>query len=275
MKLKKRRRGRVGMVVLIVILVLLGVLAWWQRDNIKAVVTFATTSQADLEQQIQQNEQAIKDAVEANPAITVREITEEEREALRNGTLTMEELLERLKRPFEPLTPAQPEQPAQSEKPAQPETPAEPEQPAQPQPQQPETPATPEQPVTPTEPEQPAGETEYQKKLNDILARVYVLREEFVLKLDELQKQAVADFKKIESGASGIKDFIFAYFGKATALEAECDAKMDAIITDLVALQKEYGEDMELVNTVAYTYANEKSLKKAWYMNELQRRGLI
>ena len=37
----------------------------------------------------------------------------------------------------------------------------------------------------------------------------------------------------------------------------------------------EYGEDMELVNTVAYTYANEKSLKKAWYMIELQRRGLI
>ena len=50
---------------------------------------------------------------------------------------------------------------------------------------------------------------------------------------------------------------------------------MDVIIAELTALQKEYGKDMELVGTVAYTYANEKSLKKAWYMNELQRRGLI
>ena len=266
MKLNKRRRGRIAVIVLAVILVLLGALAYWQRDNIKAVITFATTSQEELEQQIQQNEQAMKDAVAANPDITVREITEEERAALRDGTLTMDELLERLKRPYEPLTPApaEPEQPAEPEKPAEPETPAEPAKPTEP-----------EKPATPTDPEQPSAEEEYQQKLNDILAKVYVLREEFVLKLDELQKEAVKAFQKIKEDKSGITEFISSYFTKALALESECDGKMDAILAELTALQKEYGKDMELVGTVAYTYANEKSLKKAWYMNELQRRGLI
>jgi len=193
----------------------------------------------------------------------------------------MDELLERLKRPYEPLTPAptQPEKPATPAPPTEPEKPAEPETPAQPEkPTEPEKPAAPTPPAEPEKPEEqvpPSEETEYQKKLNDILARVYVLREEFVLKLDELQKAAVADFKKLEEDKSGLTAFISAYFEKAIKLESECDSKMDVIIAELTALQKEYGKDMELVGTVAYTYANEKSLKKAWYMNELQRRGLI
>ena len=266
MKQNKTRRGRIVLIVLAAILVLLAALCYWQRDNIKALVTFATHSREELEQQMQQNDQAIKDAVEADPDITVREITEDEREALRNGTLTMAELQERLKRPYEPLAPV----------PQQPETPSQPEAPAQPS--QPETPEQQVQPPAETPPAQqetPAEETEYQTKLNDILARVYILREEFVMKLDDMQKDAVAEFKSIKASGTGLKDFVFSYFDKALALETECDGKMNAILNELVTLQNEYGKDMGLVDTVAYTYANEKSLKKAWYMNELQRRGLI
>jgi len=47
------------------------------------------------------------------------------------------------------------------------------------------------------------------------------------------------------------------------------------LVKDLTALQKKYGQSMELVDTMKYTYANEKSLKKAWYMAELEQRGLI
>ena len=50
---------------------------------------------------------------------------------------------------------------------------------------------------------------------------------------------------------------------------------MDVLVKDLEALQKKYGQSYELVEQMIYTYANEKSLKKAWYMAELESRGMI
>ena len=55
------------------------------------------------------------------------------------------------------------------------------------------------------------------------------------------------------------------------ALEAECDAKMDAIVKELRALLKEYGQPLDLIQKVRYNYADEKSLKKAWYLAKLDK----
>ena len=40
-------------------------------------------------------------------------------------------------------------------------------------------------------------------------------------------------------------------------------------------LIRENNGDMSLVDTAIMTYANEKSLKKAWYMAELEKKGLM
>ena len=50
---------------------------------------------------------------------------------------------------------------------------------------------------------------------------------------------------------------------------------MDEIIGAMETLITENSGDMTLVDTVVETYANEKSLKKAWYMAELEKRGWI
>ena len=65
------------------------------------------------------------------------------------------------------------------------------------------------------------------------------------------------------------------YLSKASALEKECDGKMDEIVSAMETLIKENSGDMSLVDTVVYTYANEKSLKKAWYMSKLEEKGLV
>ena len=65
------------------------------------------------------------------------------------------------------------------------------------------------------------------------------------------------------------------YVSKASNLEKACDKKMDDVVVRLENLIRENDGDLTLVDTVVYTYANEKSLKKAWYMSELEKRGLI
>ena len=65
------------------------------------------------------------------------------------------------------------------------------------------------------------------------------------------------------------------YLAKATALEKECDGKMDAVIAEMERLIKENNGDMSLTDTVFDTYVKEKSIKKAWYLSRLKEKGLV
>ena len=272
MKEKKRTKGRWVLIILAVVLALLAILAFWQRNNLKAVLDFTSFSQEELEEQLQQNDQQIKDTVDALEDVTIRDLTEEERQALRDGALSPEEITNRLVGWMpEPLPPEQTESPPASS-------------------------ASGEQPPASGSSGDASGSTssgaassgqpptednryyEYQQKLSALIARVYVLREEYLIALDDLQAEAIEDYKSLSASqkrGSKLADFISKYLSRGTQLEKDCDRKMDAVVREMEAVIKEYGGDMSLVDTVIMTYANEKSLKKAWYMSELQKRGFI
>lgn len=255
----KRRCGRWMILGCLAILAAaVAVLAYWQRNNIKAVANFTKYSQEELEQKLQENDQAIQSAMGDAPEITVRPVTEEERQALRDGTLTQEELAGLLLVTEEDTAVSQGGEP----------------------------PASAPEAASGEDRQEASGQTDstaapasaYEKELSSLIAKVYVLREEYLIALDNMQAAATADYKAIPSEQrtkTAIGNLVSGYLSQASALEQECDSKMDGIVAELKQLLKENSGDMSLVDTVTYTYANEKSLKKAWYMSELQKRGLI
>ena len=264
---ERKRKKHTGLIVLALLLAALAALAYWQKNNIAALLAYKNAgSQEEIEQQMQQNQQAIADAVEKNPDIVVRDLTEEEKQALRDGTLTQEELTERLTETPKEETPKAEEKPAEqkpAEQPKQEQKPTEQKPAEQPEPEQ--KPA--EQPV----------ESEYQKQLSAVIAKVYVLREKFTIALDNLQAEAVSVYTAIPEAdrtKAKLAKFVSEFLARGTALEKECDAEMDAIIAELDALISANKGDYSIIDTVVETYASEKSLKKAWYMAELEKRGL-
>lgn len=272
MRQKKRGRWKVPLVIFTILLAILAALAVWQKNNLQAVIGFMTYSQEELEEQLQQNDQKIKDAVNAQPEITVRDLTEEEKQALRDGSLSASDLASRLVSPNPPaLTPTPP-----TAEPSAPTTSPEQEAPA---PSVPDEPAPPVQEAPPAA-SPPAASTavDYETQVNDIIARVYVLREEYLIALEKMEEDAKTLYRSLPSEkrtAAKLAPVVSDYLDQAADLEAECDAKMDTIVTELESLQRKSGKTLDLVKTVKYTYANEKSLKKAWYMSELKTRGLI
>lgn len=149
----------------------------------------------------------------------------------------------------------------------------------------------PAQPITEEEAELPPEDTAetaaqqpvqteptYQQLLQAIVDRAYALKNEYVGALDTMEKEAVAAYRAMpaeQRTKKALVDFASTYISKATNLEKDCDKKMDQIISDLDALQKRFGQSNDLVEQVKYTYANEKKLKKAWYMAELESRGMV
>lgn len=253
-KIKKRY------IVLLTVLVLLIALAVWQRNNIQALLRFVGSSQEELEDKLQQNEQAIKDAVAQVPDVTIRDVTEEEREELKEGTLSGEELADRLT--------GKEEEPDPVETPPVETTPPE---------SQPPAPGASPEP-TPSATPSPTPEEKYRADLSALIARVYVLREEYLIALDNMQADATAAYKAIppdERTGSRLSKFVSEWLAKGTKLEKECDQKMDAIAVEMDRLIRANKGDLSIVDTMIYTYAEEKSLKKAWYMSELEKKGLV
>lgn len=244
---KKRKTARSVLLIVLAVLVLaVGLLAWRFRKEIQAFTISRQYSTAELEGQLAENDQTIRDAVEASSDVTVRAPTEEEREALRDGSLTQEELIGRLTG-----------ESAAGSSDSAPETAAPEEQPAE---------------------QAPAEPPEYQKQLSALIAQVYVLREEYLAALDNMETSAKADYRALSDSqrtAGKLASLVSDYIGRATRLEKECDGKMDAIIAQMETLIQANNGDMSLTDSVFNTYVNEKSLKKAWYMSRLQEKGLI
>ena len=244
-----KRRKTILCTILVLLAVSLAGLFWWQRDNLKAIHAATQHTSAELEEKLEENQQMIQEAVKAAGEVTVGEITEEDRQAFRDGSMTQEQLVERLTNGGE----GEPrEEPASTNRPESDGTP-------------------------PPEPPKPAEST-YQKELSALIARVYVLREEYTLALDTMYADAKAEYLALPAEKrtkTHLLKMARGYLSRASALEKECDGKMDEIVRAMEKLLRENNGDLGLVDTVVYTYANEKSLKKSWYMSKLEQKGLI
>ena len=244
-----KRRKTILCTILVLLAVSLAGLFWWQRDNLKAIHAAMQHTSAELEEKLEENQQMIQEAVKAAGEVTVGEITEEDRQAFRDGSMTQEQLVERLTNGGE----GEPrEEPANTSRPES-------------------------DGKTPPEPPKPAENT-YQKELSALIARVYVLREEYTLALDTMYANAKAEYLALPAEKrtkTHLLKMARGYLSRASALEKECDGKMDEIVRAMEKLLRENDGDLGLVDTVVYTYANEKSLKKSWYMSKMEQKGLI
>lgn len=258
---KKRTKGRAirtaALCFLAAVVLAGGGLAWRFRAEIKAFAVSRQYSSAELEEQLADNDETIRSAVDASPDVTVRPPTEEERQALREGSLTQDELVGRLTGESSAsdtdstgtagnaaVTPSQTAQSNTGSSGTKPDP----------------------------------ADAAYQEKLSQLIAKVYVLREEYVTALDNLEAAAKADYSalpKAQRTNAKLASMVSDYLARGTELEKQCDSKMHAIVAEMEDLISENNGDMTLADTVFNTYINEKSLKKAWYMSRLQEKGLI
>lgn len=187
------------------------------------------------------------------PDISVREPTEEERAALANGSMTKDELMQELVKDTVVL-------PTEETKEGETNTPPS------------------EAGQTDTgQIEQPV-QTDYERRMAEIIAQVYVLRDEYIVMLDNMYTEAetvLLALAKEENSEKAIASLVSGYLSKATELEIQCDNKIDAIVLEMEGLIRENNGDMALVDTLIETYATEKAAKKAWYIKRLEEKGLV
>ena len=107
-----------------------------------------------------------------------------------------------------------------------------------------------------------------------ILARFYSMKSSYVSQLDGIRSSASAEYRALPKEKKGTEAIIRigrSAIGRASTLESECDAKMNARLAELCDALQKAGLDQSLANDVKYHYASEKSLLKAQLMSKYKK----
>lgn len=282
-KPKKRHTGLA--VFLCIILLLLAVfcgVAWRYRagiavllDNIGKTPEQASAERADYERRTQE----LLDKLSGG-GITLSALSEADRERLKNGEITPAEavaIIMGLAASTAPVTadtttPPGGSEPAVTTVPAGPAAPDTTDAPATAGTSAATEPAVPTG-TTATAPTTAPAASTVSPAVQQIIADIYLLRAEYINKLDLLIAEGLKEVNAIpkEKRTLAVKlELMNRYLARGEAMEAECDARLDALLAKMTEQLRADGSDTSLADEARALYAQEKKL----YRDELYRKYL-
>ena len=208
--------------------------------------------------------------------ITLAALSEADRARLKNGEITPAEAVaiimglagstaaESTAAPTEPPSPSVTTVPAETTAPAGTTVPAETTAPAATT-----APVTPVGPATSdatTEVTVTAPATSAARSVEDVISEIYLLRAEFLNKIDLMIADGTAEVEATPKEKRTLTfkiELMNRYMDRGNALEKECDARMELLLSELETALRQSGGDLSLIDEVRALYAQEKKLYKA------------
>ena len=278
-KPKKRRTGQiVFLCILLLLLAVLGGVVWRYRAGLAILIdNFGKSSeQVSAEREdYEKKTQALLDKLSGG-GITLAALSEADRARLKNGEITPAEAVaiimglagstaaESTAAPTESPAPAGTTVPAETTAPAGTTVPAETTAPAATT-----APVTPVGPATSdatTEVTVTAPATSTARSVEDVISEIYLLRAEFLNKIDLMIADGTAEVEATPKEKRTLTfkiELMNRYMDRGNALEKECDARMELLLSELETALRQSGGDLSLIDEVRALYAQEKKLYKA------------
>lgn len=244
-----RRKKRIWLWVLVIVLLAAAGLAVWQWKNIRALQLAVSMDADTLEAEMQKNNLALDTILEEYDLPAEISVSNEDLDRLQSGEVTVEELAGQMIGQSTMAegtngTTQQSSGPSSSSSSAEGAAAAEPE----------------------------SAPKDNSAAISRQIASLYVLKASFVSRLDAIVQSADSEFHALpqsEWNQSNKTRIAQSKLSELSALEKECDGKVAEIVTELRRLLRESGRDESVADQAQEIYENEKSLKKAYYIREL------
>lgn len=255
-KRKKHRKVKTWHIVLAIVLVVLicaGIVALKNLDNIRAVYEAKKLTAEEIVIKQNENKQKTQEILDSITEAEISELPEDVREMLKEGEITEEESIEII------LGNATVEEIIERNS-ASGEAPSGEKKPQEEKPQENKPAVEKPQENKPTE-EKPNNAS----KKEEIIAKIYLLRAEYLNAIDGLIESGKATLRTIKPSewtTSKKMSLISEYGAKGEALEASCDARMEALLGELEAELSRLGESTAPVGEIRSAYKEQKILKK-------------
>ncbi len=241
-----KKGAKIALGILGAVVVTGAALTAWQWSNIKAAAYMLSMDRDTLDQRLEENQHALDDAM-ASYQVGGYTFSEDEISRLKDGSLTPEEAARQMLDSMDAPSKESPE-------PSVPQTSA--------AGQSPEAASA----AVPADDVAAEAEAEIREKI----ATMYALRTTYVGKLEAVVQSAIDEYAAGEHTSENRTKVVYSKFEELTALEQECDQQVAAVVARLRELLKITGQDDSLAKLVEQTYEDQKSLKKAYYLQEFQ-----
>lgn len=225
-----KRGGKIALGIVGALAVTGAGVAAWQWNNISALCYGMTMDRTAIEEKLAENEQTLASAMEEY-SVSSYTFSEEELRQLSDGTLSVEEAAKKLLDESVPGAEA---------------------------------------PEGSSGQQQTAEKSDVEAQIQEQIAQMYVLRSTYVSKLEAIAQAAIDEYTQGEHTEENKADVVYKRLEELTALEKECDAQVAQVVEQLRSLLKQAGKDDSLAQQVEKTYQEEKSLKKAAYLEEFR-----
>ena len=289
---EKQKRHAVRNVILIILAVLIlagGIFAFAFRRYINILASGVSKSEEQIHSMQAENDKKTQDILNELVVVTMRDLTEEERQMLASGELTPEQALILIKggtlesiettvtetvttAPVEIVTteaievavtvvvtaPEKLEE-VTTQKPAVTT--------AQTTTAQTTSATTAQTTAKPIE-----NEAALRARIEEIIAEIYLLRAEYLNAIDKTIYEAKLEYMampKAKHTLQGKMQFVTnTLVPRGNALEAECDAKINALLVELEDILNKLGESTAIIDEIKKVYREQKDLKLTELTNE-------
>lgn len=115
---------------------------------------------------------------------------------------------------------------------------------------------------------QPSADAD--KRIAELVTKMYVLKSEYTGAVNGIVADMKAEYSllpKEQRNLSSKQSIAAKYLGTINTMEAQCDAQVNAIVSELRTLLKANGRDEALADAILSTYATEKENTKAYYLS--------
>lgn len=233
-----RKALKIIAIICLIIIIIVGSLVIWQWDNVKSIYIGLTESHEQIENRRVKNQTALVDDINKFLDEPLRELTEEEKKKIEDGSAALSEVYAKIFEEKEALSKS-----AQDEE--------------------------------KSKPDKKSELAENKKKKDEIIskymAQIYSLQGEFTARAEATIKQGARYYESVKSHpqdpvarAKTITHFTPVVRG----LEAECDGKFEKTVAKLQKELEAAKVDTDIVGTIRETYKNEKQLKLSYYSNK-------
>ena len=239
-----KRSKKIFFSIIAIFVVIVGLIAVLQWDNIEAIYVAKTHTKEELKVMLDKNSEVRAVAVAGLP---VRELTVEERDAIKSGALGNSEALKRILKTRESTTNSESAEYSDGH----------------------DASTVSGSDVNDASTVSQSGR-DYDAELAGLVGQVYVLEASYSGSIENLVSRAIAEYKALPADQHtdtnkwniGVK-----YLGTATSMEASCDSQMATILNQIESVLIASGGDMKLLGQIKSAYANEKILKKDYYLS--------
>lgn len=260
-----KRKTAVILIIIVIILAFVAAVCVSQRDNIAAIFNGLFTSGDEISQKLEDNHGKLGETVKtllSSLGIDYDSLTEEQKQKLSDGSLTENEVIgillgtadtgeQQTQPPEVTSSPAETDGPDTTSPPAS-------------------SAAQTTTAVTTAPPSTTDADAASKARIAVIVSQLYGMKASYTAKLEEIKDTALAEYMALpeEEKTSAVKKKMYLdCFDKATALERQCDDTVFALTDELKELLAETGGDTSLASSILYSYVDEKSLIKAYYID--------